>query len=222
MSPVLAPGMNGELRIYPRRHGRRHACKFRSTCRVRRGRPIRRANGDQVTTRYLGLRPKRNQSGEHDPQLDITKTGNSYLRRLLTECANYIVGPFGQDGALQRWGGHLASRGGKNARARAITAVARKRAVLLHRLWVTKAEYIPFRGTQASSLVENKLIFLITPFFDDCGPGWAIKGHSEDGSIDSPKGPPKASSSLQLIRMRIQDRWRTKPVITEREDQLYR
>ena len=100
---------------------------------------------------YLGLRPKRNQSGEHDPQLGITKAGNSYLRRLLTECANYIVGPFGQDCALQRWGRHLASRGGKNARARAITAVARKLAVLLHRLWATKAEYIPFpQRTQAA------------------------------------------------------------------------
>jgi transposase len=97
---------------------------------------------------YLGLRPKRSQSGEHDPQLGITKAGNSYLRRLLTECANYIVGPFGQDSALQRWGRHLASRGGKNARARAITAVARKLAVLLHRLWVTQAEYIPFPERQ--------------------------------------------------------------------------
>ena len=38
---------------------------------------------------YLGLRPKRSQSGEHDPQLGITKAGNSYLRTLLTECANY-------------------------------------------------------------------------------------------------------------------------------------
>ena len=93
---------------------------------------------------YLGLRPKRNQSGEHDPQLGITKAGNSYLRRLLTECANYILGPFGKDSALQRWGLHLASRGGKNARARAITAVARKLAVLLHRLWVTQEKYIPF------------------------------------------------------------------------------
>jgi transposase len=93
---------------------------------------------------YLGLRPKRSQSGEHDPQLGITKAGNSYLRTLLTECANYIIGPFGKDCALQRWGRQLAARGGKNARARAITAVARKLAVLLHRLWVTQAEYVPF------------------------------------------------------------------------------
>lgn len=93
---------------------------------------------------YLGLRPKRSQSGDHDPQLGITKAGNSYLRRLLTECANYIMGPFGKDSALQRWGRHLAARGGKNAWARAITAVARKLAVLLHRLWVTQEEYVPF------------------------------------------------------------------------------
>jgi transposase len=93
---------------------------------------------------YLGLRPKRSQSGGRDPQLGITKAGNSYLRRLLTECAQYIIGPFGQDSALQRWGRHLAARGGKNARVRAVTAVTRKLAILLHRLWVTQAEYIPF------------------------------------------------------------------------------
>jgi len=93
---------------------------------------------------YLGLRPKRSQSGEHDPQLDITRAGNSYLRCLLTECANYIVGPFGQDSALQRWGRKLAARGGKSARARAVTAVARKLSVLLHRLWVTGEPYQPF------------------------------------------------------------------------------
>ena len=97
---------------------------------------------------YLGLRPKRSQSGEHDPQLGITKAGNSYLRRLLTECAHYIVGPFGKDSALQRWGRHWAARGGKKARARAVTAVARQLAVLLHRLWVTQAEYIPFPERQ--------------------------------------------------------------------------
>ena len=93
---------------------------------------------------YLGLRPRRDQSGEHDPQLGITKAGNVYLRKLLTESANFILGPFGKDSSLRRWGQSLAARGGKNARKRAIVAIARKLAVLLHRLWVSETEYQPF------------------------------------------------------------------------------
>lgn len=93
---------------------------------------------------YLGLRPRRSQSGDRDPQLGITKAGNRYLRSLLTECANFILGPFGKDSALRRWGLQLASKGGKNARKRALIGVARKLAVLLHRLWVTQQEYVPF------------------------------------------------------------------------------
>jgi transposase len=93
---------------------------------------------------YLGLRPRRDQSGSRDPQLGITKAGNVYLRKLLVECANYILGPRGQDSALRRWGLQLAGKGGKNARKRAIVAVARKLAVLLHRLWITQSPYVPF------------------------------------------------------------------------------
>jgi transposase len=93
---------------------------------------------------YLGLRPRRDQSGSRDPQLGITKTGNVYLRKLLVECANYILGPRGEDSALRRWGLQLAGKGGKNARKRAIVAVARKLAVLLHRLWITQSPYVPF------------------------------------------------------------------------------
>ena len=86
---------------------------------------------------YLGLRPRRSQSGERDPQLGITKASNAYLRSLLIECANHILRPLGRDSALRRWGLHLASRGGKQARSKAVVAVARKLAVLLHRLWTT-------------------------------------------------------------------------------------
>jgi transposase len=93
---------------------------------------------------YLGLRPRRDQSGSRDPQLGITKAGNVYLRKLLVECANYILGPRGQDSALRRWGLQLAGKGGKNARKRAIVAVDRKLAVLLHRLWITQSPYVPF------------------------------------------------------------------------------
>ena len=98
---------------------------------------------------YLGLRPRQQQSGERDPQLGITKAGNGYLRMLLVECAQHVLGVFGPDTALRRWGLHLAERGGKNAKKRAIVAVARKLAVLLHRLWVTKKPYEPFYGVPA-------------------------------------------------------------------------
>ena len=91
----------------------------------------------------VGVVPKRDQSGEHDPQLRITKTGDSYLRRLLVGCAQYILGPFGPDCDLRRWGLQLAQRGGRNAKKRAVVAVARKLAVLLHHLWRTGEMYDP-------------------------------------------------------------------------------
>ena len=93
---------------------------------------------------YLGLRPRRSQSGEHDPQLGITKAGNVYLRSLLIECSNHILRPHGKDSALRQWGLHLAARGGKQAKSKAVVAVARKLAVLLHRLWTTQEPYMPF------------------------------------------------------------------------------
>jgi len=60
--------------------------------------------------------------------------------------AHYIVGPFGEDSDLRRWGLRLAERGGKNAKKRAIVAVARKLAVLLHKLWVNGEVYEPLRN----------------------------------------------------------------------------
>jgi transposase len=98
---------------------------------------------------YLGLRPRRSQSGDRDPQLGITKAGNVYLRSLLIECANHILRPQGKDSSLRRWGLHLAARGGKQAKNRAVVAVARKLAVLLHRIWSTQEPYRPFYAEAA-------------------------------------------------------------------------
>lgn len=92
---------------------------------------------------YIGLRPKLDQSGNIDKQLHITKAGDHFLRRLLVGSANYILGPFAKESDLRRWGLKLAERGGKNAKRRATVAVARKLAVLLHRLWVTGEVYEP-------------------------------------------------------------------------------
>jgi len=94
---------------------------------------------------YLGLRPRQRDSGGDEPQLRITKAGDGAVRRLLVGCAHYILGPFGPDSDLRRWGFSLAQRGGKTAKKRAVVAVARKLAVLLHRLWVTGEIYEPLR-----------------------------------------------------------------------------
>ena len=93
---------------------------------------------------YLGLRPRRSQSGDRDPQLRITKAGDTYLRKTLVQCAQYILGPFAPDSAIRKWGLSLAGRGGKSAKRRAIIAVARKLSILLHRIWVTQQPYRPF------------------------------------------------------------------------------
>jgi transposase len=101
---------------------------------------------------YLGLVPKQDQSGAQDKQLHITKSGDSYVRRLLVGSAQYILGPFGPPCGLRVFGERLAARGGKNAKRRAVVAVARKLAVLLHKLWVCPVPYDPQRGLVATEL----------------------------------------------------------------------
>jgi hypothetical protein len=93
---------------------------------------------------YLGLRPLRSQSGARDPQLGNTKAGNPYLRSLLVDFANHVLGQRGENLGLRQCGLQLASRAGKSARNRAIVAVARKLAVLFHRIWITQKPYVPF------------------------------------------------------------------------------
>jgi transposase len=92
---------------------------------------------------FLGLVPRRDQSGETDKQLRISKAGNTYLRRLLVGCAQYILGPFGPDTALKRKGLKLTEKGGPRAKRKAVVAVARNLAVLLLTLWHDEAIYEP-------------------------------------------------------------------------------
>jgi transposase len=99
---------------------------------------------------YVGLVPRLDESGDSQPQLRITKAGSELLRRYLVQAAHYILGPFGPDTDLRRWGLALMARGGKNAKKRAIIAVARKLSVLLHRLWITGAAYEPLRQADAT------------------------------------------------------------------------
>lgn len=101
---------------------------------------------------FLGLRPGQSQSGDSDPQRRISKTGDSYLRSLLVQSAQYILGRFGPDSALRRWGLKLAQSGGKRGKKRAIVAVARKLAVLLHSMWRSGKSFQPFpQPTEAAN-----------------------------------------------------------------------
>ena len=97
---------------------------------------------------YLGFTPARRQSGASDPQMRITKEGDPFLRQLMVQSAHYILGPFGPDTDLRRFGHKLAERGGQAAKKRAVIAVARKLSVVLHRLWVTQERYEALRSVQ--------------------------------------------------------------------------
>ena len=104
--------------------------------------PLRFAKSRDVGP-YLGLVPRQEDSGDSQPQLGISKAGDRMLRKLLVGSAHYILGPFGPDYDLRRFGMKLCERGGKNAKKRATVAVARKLAVLLHRLWISGEVYEP-------------------------------------------------------------------------------
>ena len=94
---------------------------------------------------YLGLTPRQHESGDQQPQLRITKAGDGMMRKYLVQAAHHVLGPFGPDSDLKRFGEALAKRGGKNAKKRSVIAVARKLSVLLMTLWRTGATYEPLR-----------------------------------------------------------------------------
>jgi transposase len=96
---------------------------------------------------FLGLTPGQKQSGNRDVKLRISKRGDEGLRRLLVQSAHYLLGPFGSDCDLRRHGEKIEAGGGGYAKQRAIVAVARKLAVLLHRLWLTREIYEPLRNS---------------------------------------------------------------------------
>jgi transposase len=171
LTPVLdvIAALTGRLRDYDQRVEALATTRYPETARLRQVAgvgaltalayvlvledPTRFATSRAVGS-YLGLRPRRDQSAGRAPELPITKAGDPLVRRLLVGSAHYVLGPFGPDTDLRRWGLALAARGGKNAKKRAVVAVARKLAVLLHRLWLTGATYEPLR---ASGLQTPKL-----------------------------------------------------------------
>jgi transposase len=105
---------------------------------------------------YVGMRPRSRDSGDSQPQLGISKEGDIYLRQLLVQGAHHILSRRGPDTDLKRWGLQLFARGGKNAKKRAVVAVARKLAVLLHSLWASGEVYEPLRHSQAREAAKQK------------------------------------------------------------------
>lgn len=95
---------------------------------------------------YIGLVPRRSQSGCRDPELRISKTGDRMLRTLLVQSAHHILGPRGVDSDVRRFGKKLEARGGKTAKKRAVVATARKLAVLLFALLRGGEVYEPLRN----------------------------------------------------------------------------
>jgi len=97
---------------------------------------------------YFGLVPGSDDSGETHTPKRITKEGDRYCRRLLVLAAHYILGRFGPDTDLRRHGLEIAARGGKNAKKRAVVAVARKLAVVMHHLWISGDTYVPLFNSE--------------------------------------------------------------------------
>jgi hypothetical protein len=80
--------------------------------------------------------------------MPITKAGDGYVRMLLILCAQHMLGFRGQPSELRDWGLKIAERGGKAAKKRAVVAVARRLAVLMHYIWQSGETYDPYYATK--------------------------------------------------------------------------
>lgn len=92
-----------------------------------------------------------------DSKQKITKQGDALLRSYLVQSANYIIGHFGEDCDLRRFGLERVEQRGKSVRKQVLIAIARKSAVLLHHLWMTGEVYDPLFNSKAKTeaLVEQ-------------------------------------------------------------------
>jgi transposase len=163
---------------------------------------------------YVGLQPGRRNSGQSEPQMHISKEGDPYLRTLLVQGAHHILGPFGADSDLRRWGLKLAERGEKNGKKRAVIATARKLAVLLHRLWVSGEPYQPLRNKGAvESLYRATLKIPLYLKFDDSR-ALAVKAIWALGRLKDPAADEKlrllAQSNEPIVREEAANQLRRK------------
>src|SRR5215510_12581491 len=86
----------------------------------------------------FGLTPRKYQSGEKDVRSGITRAGDEMVRTALYEAANVLMSRITRFSKLKRWGMGVAKRRGSK---RAKVALARKIAVILHRMWVDGSTY---------------------------------------------------------------------------------
>lgn len=107
---------------------------------------------------YLGMVVRRDQSGKLDPALGISKCGNGFMRRLLVQCAAYILGPFGKDCALRTWGLKYISEKGDRSKKKARVAVARKLAVQLASIWKNERTWKAFPNEPAAAEVPSATV----------------------------------------------------------------
>jgi transposase len=106
---------------------------------------------------YLGLTPRRDQSGDRDPKLRISKHGDTDTRSLLVSAATHIMRKYAPDSDLRRFGQRVEGPSPTpRARGRARIAVARKLAVLMHRLLLTGEVYEPLHGASNPKTSRRK------------------------------------------------------------------
>jgi transposase len=91
-----------------------------------------------VVGAHFGLTPRRYQSGTVDYDGRISKCGDPEVRTLLYEAASSLLLRVQKWSALKAWGMAIQRRSGLR---RAIVAVARKLAVILHRMWIEGTEF---------------------------------------------------------------------------------
>ena len=98
---------------------------------------------------HVGLTPRRHQSGEIDYDGGVSKCGDALLRTMLYEAAQVLLTHGSKWSWLKAWGVRVVQRRGMR---RAIVAVARRLAVVLHRMWVDGSE---FRWSKDSAAVPT-------------------------------------------------------------------
>ena len=92
----------------------------------------------------------------------ITKCGNKLLRRLPVQSARYIMGSFGKDSDLRKFGNRIAASGERIAKKKAVIAVARKLASTMLALWRNPdVAYDPHFKTNRKKLSQLKNIVYI-------------------------------------------------------------